>query len=162
MLFKKFCQKFSQNTVLATPSPSLFNWVCHDVTPSPMPKPFYPPPTAKRSYTYGLIQSIIVKKIKRSIFCETNFNQVFVGQIPERGKICDIDSFSVTLGQCESASEHFQNLVERLVRKLEPVFLSFFEVAKNGHFKNRAAPAKVQLADKQSLVFDKHSKLASF
>jgi len=47
MLFKKFWQKFSQNTALATPSPSLFNCVCHDVTPYPLPKAFYPPPNGQ-------------------------------------------------------------------------------------------------------------------
>jgi len=47
MFLKKFWQKFSQNTALATPSPSLFNCVCYDVTPSPLPKAFYPPPNGQ-------------------------------------------------------------------------------------------------------------------
>jgi len=45
--------KVASDTALKTPSPSLFNCVCHDVTPSPLPKAFYPPPTAKCSYTYA-------------------------------------------------------------------------------------------------------------
>jgi len=52
MLFWKFWQKFSQNTALATPSPSFFNCVCHDMTPPPAESLLPSPPTAKCSYTY--------------------------------------------------------------------------------------------------------------
>jgi len=43
MFFFKVWQKFNQNTALATPSPSLLNCVCHDVTPSPCRRPLPSP-----------------------------------------------------------------------------------------------------------------------
>jgi len=89
-------------------------------------------------------------------------NQILICQIPERGKICDVNLFSRTLSHCKRTSEHFQNLVHGLARKLELVLVPFLELSKKSSPENGTTRRKRKVADEQGFVFDQHTILAQF